>query len=167
MKTLKVGERISIKPKAIKETCKATITGFKTLPSGKELIIVVTEKGNKFPITTQEIVKEAISGRIEAVKSEDVNHWGEVEKRYLIFYTTLSSKNSSFEALEDTLYNVAEYMESKLDIEFSYCPYQDDYKNIKSYGDGFYIEYNHGDMMDIKKEVMQAWKEAKKIYNVR
>lgn len=58
MKNLKVGQVITVQPKHTKEIIKAEIKDFKTLKNGKQLIIIKSEKGNKYPITKNEILEE-------------------------------------------------------------------------------------------------------------
>lgn len=58
MKNLKVGLVITVQPKHTKEIIKAEIKDFKILKNGKQLIIIKSEKGNKYPITKNEIVEE-------------------------------------------------------------------------------------------------------------
>lgn len=67
MKNLKIGERIVIKPKHISELTRAEIIDFKTLKSGKELIIVHTENGNKFPITVNEVKEVSNMGDLKTL----------------------------------------------------------------------------------------------------
>ena len=164
------GQVITVLPKGLKETTKATITGFKTLPSGKELIIIVTEDGLKFPITVNEIVKKKaakVSGRIEASKSEITDMWGDVEKRYLTFYATLTSKELNAEELQELFCRVADYMKEKHGLSFCGCPYDLGDKETAIFGDAIEVEYFHGDMKEAKAEIMEAWKDTKKHFNIR
>lgn len=67
MKNLKIGERIVIKPKHINTLTRAEIIDFKTLKSGKELIIIKTENGNKFPITVNEVKEVSKMGDLKSL----------------------------------------------------------------------------------------------------
>jgi len=166
MKNVKIGEQIKIIPKHLTEATMARVEGFKTLKSGKELIIITTENGNKFPITKNEIVNTQIkvTGKIEECKQESFDFFGDREARVLAFYPTLSTKNGSLEDLENIFNSIAKYMEEELDVEFARCPYDEELNGVVKYGDSFHIEYVHGDMKSLKKEVMTVWKEAKKIF---
>lgn len=171
-KTLLIGQVITVLPKGLKETTKATITGFKTLPSGKELIIIVTEDGLRFPITLNEIVKKVakkpkVSGRIEASKSEITDMWGDVEKRYLTFYTQLTSKDLKIEELQELFYKVADYMRKQHGLSFCGCPYDLGDEKTAIFGDAIEVEYFHGDMKEAKTEIMEAWKDTKKHFKIR
>lgn len=166
MKNLKIGEQIKIMPRPFKKAVAAKIESFKTLEDGKELAIVTTENGNTFPVTADEIVntKVKITGKMEQLKHESFDFFGDREERTLAFYPTLTTKNGSLEDLERAFDLIAEYMKKELDITFSRCPYDEEFNGVIKYGDSFYIEYTHGDMKEIKKEVMVVWKEAKKIF---
>jgi hypothetical protein len=166
MKNVKIGEQIKIIPKHLTEVTVARVEAFKTLKNGKELIVVTTENGNKFPITVNEIVNTEvkITGKVEQGKHESFDFFGDREERALAFYPTLITKNGSLEDLERAFDLIAKYMEEELDITFSKCPYDEELNGEIKYGDGFHIEYAYGDMKEAKKEVMAVWKEAKKIF---
>lgn len=114
-------------------------------------------------------VKETIkvTGKMEIAKFESRDQWEEVGYRTLSFYPQLSTTNGTHEELEEIMCDITTYMENELDIEFIRCPSQDEHKGVKSYTDSFDIEYRHGDMKQLKKEVMQVWKQAKKHFGIR
>ena len=170
MKQYKLNQVITVLPKGWNRTTKATITGFKTLPNGKELIIIVTEGGLSFPITVNEIVKKKaakVSGKIEVVKSEVEDMWGDREKRYLTFYAQLTSKDLTSEELQELFDQVADYIEEQHGLSFSGCPYDLGDQETAIYGDAIDVEYFHGDMAETKKEIIAAWKDAKKHFKIR
>jgi len=81
MENLKIGQQITIQPKHIREVVKAEIVDFKTIKSGKELIIVHTENGNKFPISVNEVkevskigdLKSLMVRELEDAQIKDIN----------------------------------------------------------------------------------------------
>jgi hypothetical protein len=173
MEILKIGDRITVNCKGIKEVVNATIEGFKTLPSGKELAIITTKNGNRFPVGKNQIVKVKenvikASGKITIEKWEELNTFDEVEKRYLDCTITLTNKSGSMEELEDLFNKVVDFMENAdSDIKFLRCPAQLEEQNRICYSDSFLIEYEHGSMKDIKEYIADTWKEAKKKFNIK
>ena len=171
MENIQIGDRITVNCKGIKEVVKATIEGFKTLPSGKELVIINTKNGNKFPIEKNQIVKENVikaSGKITIEKYEDVNMWGDVKNRYLNYYITLTTKNGSKKNLDSLYDKVISFMENKdSDINFNRCPVEEEEQDKIYYTDGFLIQYEHGSMKDIKEYIADIWKETKKEFNIK
>lgn len=166
------GQVITVLPRAWKRTTKATIEDFKTLPNGKELIIITTDGGLSFPITLNEIVKKVtkkpkVSGRIEASKSETTDMWGDVEKRYLTFYAQLTSKDLKIEELQELFYKVADYMRKQHGFSFCGCPYDLGDEKTAIFGDAIEVEYFHGDMTEAKAEIIEAWKDTKKHFKIR
>lgn len=165
----KVGEEVTVKLNGIEEPVNATIEGFKTLPSGKELVIITTENGNRFPVEKKQVKENIIkaSGKITIEKYEDVNMWEEVENRYLNYYITLTTKNGSKKNLESLYDKVVNFMENKdSDIKFNRCPTEEEEQDKIYYTDGFLIPYEYGNMKDIKEYIRDIWKETKKEFNI-
>ena len=170
MEILKIGDRITVNCKGIKEVVNATIEGFKTLPSGKELVVITTKNGNRFPVEKKQIVKENIikvSGKLETYKSESFNMWDEKEDRALVFQATLKSKNATIKELETLFDSLMDYMSEELDINIWNCPNVEEFENEIIYSDGFGLDYQHGDMKSIKNDIMDTWKAAKKNFNIK
>lgn len=101
------------------------------------------------------------SARLEFGKYEKVDMFDEVEERFIDATITITTKD------EDMAMDILEALEKELGVEMLRCPSIDETKTgIKLY-DGFVMEYNHGQASSDKKDMMLAFKEAKKIIGIR
>ena len=117
-------------------------------------------------------VKEApkpvkVSGSIEFSKytSED-KFTGEQDDRALCVNIEIKGVYD-YETLNNIYNNVIEYMEGNLDISFHRCPWWEELENRNILGDGFHVDFELGEMADIRKEIKEVWKEAKRLYSIR
>lgn len=95
-------------------------------------------------------------------KYEILDCFEEVEARFLTVDVLVKGKTkeeveANFEALADRLVEVSNYT-----FEWSTCPTVDEYNGVWSYHEMFTLEYEHGFMTEMKKDLMADFKAVKK-----
>ena len=141
-------------------------------------IIWIETKEDVYKLNSEnvEIIEEVIeenkikgSATVEFSKYENKNCFDEVEYRTLgIDIIVTSDTKENVELLFDIISNKLEE-KSDLDINWSTCPsiYYDHIKNKWYYIEGFDIEYEHGNMTEIKKDLKKVFKQVKKEIGVK
>lgn len=112
--------------------------------------------------------KKKASAKLTFEKWEDTD-WltDEREGRYInIDIEVKAETKAEAEAIFDEL---AEKLEEVADVEISWstCPSCEEYKKGFYYADSFIIEYEHGFMTEIKKDLMKDFKSVKKEMGIR
>ena len=118
-------------------------------------------KGYRAIVKKEDLVQETkkASAKLEVVKFEDENIFGEKTRRTLGFNIIVTGTNA-----EEVLEEIASYMEKENDeVEFARCPDVEEDKAC----DGFDIEFTYGQMGKMKKEITELFKEAKKALGIK
>ena len=146
----------------------------------KKSVFTFTVKGQKFTFNTIKELQEAKAKLIaegknvdlHSIKREDVVvkasaslQFGAYtfEEGQRVMDVTMTVKSADAESVFDALATRLENELSYHDVQFMRCP--DEMEG--QYVDSFVVEYSHGSMADIKKEIMGAFKSIKKELCIR
>lgn len=105
----------------------------------------------------EEVKKVKASAKINFKKYEQENIYGEVVSRQLIVDVDVKAGND--QQAKELLYAMAD----KMDYEWFGCTEVEN--NVAS--DAFSVDFEYGQMSDVKKEIMEAYKQAKKSLGIR
>ncbi|MDK0636911.1 hypothetical protein P5F55_13900 [Clostridium perfringens] len=107
-------------------------------------------------------VNKKVSASIEIGKYVDLDIFEEVNGRYIA--VDIEVKASSEEEVEKAFDLLAEKLEavSSIEIDWSTCPTIDEYNGVWVYSESFCVEYEHGYMTELKKEIKADFKAVKK-----
>jgi hypothetical protein len=114
-------------------------------------------------------LNKGYSAKIEFIANNDSNRFQTTDnERTLEVWVTVKGKE--LEKVDNILTDIRDIMENELQIDgfkFDYCPNTDEINGKFESNDGMTIEYNYGDMADIKKDIKEAFKTAKKQLGIR
>lgn len=135
-----------------------TVDGVKyTYNTVKEMVDAKLEKQSQgIKIDEYSIKREQVevksNSKITFRKTEETNTFGEVISRALIVDVEVKSVDN------ETAKAILDKIRDNMDYDWFYCTETEDGTSM----DSFSIEFEYGQMASIKKEIMEAYKQAKK-----
>lgn len=109
------------------------------------------------------------SAKIEIFTNNETDRFQTTDNdRSLEIWVTVKGKEQN--KVDEILDSIRDIMENELQIDgfkFDYCPNSDEINGKFESNDGMTIEYKHGDMKEIKDDIKEAFKTAKKQLGIR